>query len=333
MQRKALKLGVTAGDPAGIGPEVALKAINALNDHSITPVLIGRASVFEKNYPDLFSEYEFLRSQHPVFQPGKKYLYDIPLDLPIPWPGAGSIDTGREALACIDAAIDLWRAGTIDAVVTAPVSKSLIEKTGVSFTGHTEYFAEKIGETNPLMMMFSEKYRVLLASTHVPVSGIVEGLGLGRLLTVIRNGHESIRSIDGGAVKLAIAGLDPHCGDDGAIGTFDRDITARAVSMARKEGIPIDGPFAADTLFIPAVWERYSLVIAQYHDQGLIPFKMLAFDEGVNVTLGLSMVRTSVDHGTAFDIAGKNIARWSSMTEAIRLAQRLASVRESIHQK
>ncbi|MBP7737237.1 MAG: 4-hydroxythreonine-4-phosphate dehydrogenase PdxA [Spirochaetes bacterium] len=326
MQREVLKLGVTAGDPAGIGPEVALKAINALNDISIIPVLIGRSSVMEKNYPDLFSGYEIIGARHamPPLVVGNKYLYDLPIDLPIPRPGAGTPDTGKESLGCIDAAIELWRAGAIDAVVTAPVSKSLIEKSGVHFTGHTEYIAEKIGEINPLMMMFSEKYRVLLASTHVPVSAIMEGLGLERLRAVIRAGYESIRSIDGGTVKLAVAGLDPHCGDDGAIGTFDRDVTALAVSAARQEGIPVDGPFAADTLFIPAVWERYSLVIAQYHDQGLIPFKMLAFDEGVNVTLGLSMVRTSVDHGTAFDIAGKDMARWSSMIEAIRLAKRLA---------
>ncbi len=327
MQREVLKLGVTAGDPAGIGPEVALKAINALTDKSIIPILIGRASALEKNYPDLFSGYEITGPCHGEPVPGKKYLHDIPLDLPVPKPGAGTADTGKEALAYIDTAIDLWRAGGIDAVATAPVSKSLIEKSGVPFTGHTEYMAGRIGETNPLMMMYSEKYRVLLASTHVPVSGIMKGLGLERLLAVIRTGYDSIRSIDGGTVRLAIAGLDPHCGDDGAIGTFDRDVTSRAVSMARDEGIPIDGPFAADTLFIPAAWERYSLVVAHYHDQGLIPFKMLAFDEGVNVTLGLSMVRTSADHGTAFDIAGKNIARWSSMAEAIRLAQRLAAVR------
>ena len=323
MQREVLKLGVTAGDPAGIGPEVALKAINALNDKSIIPIVIGRATVFEELYPDLFSGYEISSRSHAAHAPGKKDLHDVPLGLPVPKPGAGTADTGKEALACIDAAIELWRTGMIDAVVTAPVSKSLIEKTGIHFTGHTEYMAEKIGETTPLMMMFSEKYRVLLASTHVPVSGIPAELGLERLLHVIRTGYDSIRSIDGGTVKLAIAGLDPHCGDDGAIGTFDRDITARAVSLAREKGIPIDGPFAADTLFIPAAWERYNLVIAHYHDQGLIPFKMLAFDEGVNVTLGLSMVRTSVDHGTAFDIAGKNIARWSSMTEAIMLAKRL----------
>ena len=258
----------------------------------------------------------------------KKYLYDVHLDLPEPVPGRGSPETGREALACIDAALGLWSSGAIDAVVTGPVSKSLIDKSGVPFSGHTEYIAAKIGGGDPFMMMFSEKYRVLLASTHVPVSDIMRHIDHERLVKVIREGYDSISMIDGGDVKLAIAGLDPHCGDDGAIGTFDRDVTSHAVMSARGQGIPIEGPFAADTLFVPGTWERYNLVIAHYHDQGLIPFKMLAFDNGVNVTLGLPIVRTSVDHGTAFDIAGKNTARWSSMTEAILLAKRLAEKRE-----
>ncbi|MBN2160630.1 MAG: 4-hydroxythreonine-4-phosphate dehydrogenase PdxA [Spirochaetes bacterium] len=325
MQREALKIGITAGDPAGIGPEVALKAINKLRDKTIIPVLIVRKKALEKNYPRLFSGYDELGAGTPV--PGKKYLHDIQLDLPIPRPGRGGPETGREALACIDACIALWKAGDIGAIVTGPVSKQYIEKTGVPFTGHTEYIAEKIGERGPLMMMYSQKYRVLLVSTHVPVSEIMGHVGRERLMDVMRAGCESIRAIDGGEVRLAVAGLDPHCGDDGAIGTYDRDVTLPAIRAAREQGIPVEGPFAADTLFIPSTWERYNLVIAQYHDQGLIPFKLLAFDEGVNVTLGLSIVRTSVDHGTAFDIAGKNIAQWRSMTEAIRLAQRLASVR------
>ncbi|OHD66694.1 MAG: 4-hydroxythreonine-4-phosphate dehydrogenase PdxA [Spirochaetes bacterium RBG_13_51_14] len=326
MRKGLLKIGITAGDPAGVGPEVALKAVNALRDDLIIPVLIGRKSVFQKNYPDIFSGYEAMTGTtgHAQLQPGKKYICDIPLDLPVPVPGNGSPETGREALAAIDAALDLWRSGAIEAMVTGPVSKSCIDKSGVRFTGHTEYIAGKIGEPDPFMMMYSERYRVLLATTHVPVSEITGLISRDRLLKVIRAGHASIRLIDGERVKLAIAGLDPHCGDDGAIGTFDRTVTASAVEEAQKEGIPIEGPFAADTLFMPGSWERYNLVIAQYHDQGLIPFKTLAFDEGVNVTLGLSIVRTSVDHGTAFDIAGTNTARWSSMMNAIRVAYSLA---------
>jgi 4-hydroxythreonine-4-phosphate dehydrogenase len=326
LQREVLKIGITAGTPAGIGPEVALEAVNALRDEAIVPIVIGRKSVLEKNHRALFSGYELIGDAREAV-PGKKYLYNIALDLPVPVPGQGSPDTGRESLACIDAAVDLWRGGAIDAVVTGPVSKGLIGKSGVHFTGHTEYIAERIGESSPLMMMFSEHYRVLLASTHVPVSDIPLHLGKERLLSVIRAGHESIAAIDGGAVRLAVAGLDPHCGDDGAIGTFDRDVTADAIAAARRGGLPVEGPFAADTLFIPDTWRRYSLVIAQYHDQGLIPFKMLAFDTGVNVTIGLSIVRTSVDHGTAFDIAGKGKAQWSSMAAAIRCAALLARKR------
>jgi 4-hydroxythreonine-4-phosphate dehydrogenase len=327
LQRKVLKIGITAGDPAGIGPEVALKAVNALHDNDIIPIIIGRRSAIQKNYPDLLYDYAGANDRTPA-QPGKKYLFDVNTSSPAPVPGGGNPETGRESLACVDAALDLWRSGAIDAMVTGPVSKSLIEKSGVPFSGHTEYIAAKIGGGDPFMMMFSEKYRVLLASTHIPVSDIMSHVSHERLVKVIRAGYDSICMIDGGDVKLAITGLDPHCGDDGAIGTFDRDVTGHAVMTARGQGIPVEGPFAADTLFIPGTWERYNLVIAHYHDQGLIPFKMLAFDNGVNVTLGLPIVRTSVDHGTAFDIAGKNIARWSSMTEAIRLAKQLAEKRK-----
>ena len=325
MQSEVLRIGITAGDPAGIGPEVALKAINALHEPTIIPVLIGREAVVKKNHPDLFTGYDAAGLPGAELLGGKKYLYDLSLDLPLPSPGKGSPETGREALACIDAGLDLWKAGAIDALVTGPVSKGLIERCGVPFTGHTEYIAGRTGGSAPWMMMFSPRYRVILVTTHLPVSEVTSRIDAGRIVEVLRAGYDSIRRIDGGEPPLAVAGLDPHCGDDGAIGTFDRDVTAPAVEAARREGIPVEGPFAADTLFLPGTWERYGLLVAHYHDQGLIPFKMLAFDEGVNVTLGLPIVRTSVDHGTAFDIAGRNAARWSSMTEAIRLARRLAS--------
>jgi 4-hydroxythreonine-4-phosphate dehydrogenase len=331
LRKRVLKIGITAGDPAGIGPEVSLKAINSIHDEDIIPVLFCRKPLLEALYQDIFTGYNSvdLNSADPSsLQKGKKYVYDIPVDLPVPVPGMGSAGTGSEALIYIDRAIDQWKKGAIDAVVTGPVSKGFIEKSGVPFIGHTEYIADKIGGTAPLMMMFSSKYRVLLATTHIPISRVTLSISQERLLEVIRVGYASICQIDGSGANMAITGLDPHCGDDGAIAAFDRDVTSRAVIRASDEGIPIDGPYAADTLFIPATWERYNLVIAHYHDQGLIPFKMLAFNDGVNVTLGLSMVRTSVDHGTAFDIAGKNIAGFSSMVEAIRLAKKLVLNRQ-----
>ena len=328
MPKRALNIGITAGDPAGIGPEVSLKAINSIRDDAVIPILFCRKAVLETLYPDIFHGYISIdlntSGAASALEPGKKYLYDISPDIPLPVPGRGSAETGRESREYIDRAIKAWRQGAIDAIVTGPVSKGYIEKSGVHFTGHTEYLAEKIGESGPLMMMFSPRYRVLLATTHMPLARVTGAIDEERLLFVMRAGYEGIRSIDGDGVMIAVTGLDPHCGDNGAIGSFDREITRRGIERARAEGLPVEGPFAADTLFIPAVWERYNLVIALYHDQGLIPFKMLAFDHGVNVTLGLSLVRTSVDHGTAYDIAGKNAAGFTSMVEAIMLAKKLA---------
>ncbi len=326
--KRPLKIGITLGDPAGIGPEVALKgAREFLRDKDIIPVLIGREEVLHLLHPGLSREVKKLPPGGTAHcTAGSIWISGIASDFPLPKPGTGTIETGAESLAAIDRAVDLWKRNEIDAIVTAPVHKGFIEKTGISFTGHTEYFAEKIGEDDPLMMMFSPRYRVLLATTHHPVSE-VEGLVTPeRLMTVIRKGYRAIRAIDGGDVRLAITGLDPHCGDDGAIGTFDSTVTCRVVEEAKKEGIPLEGPFAADTIFLPEKWEAYNLVIAHYHDQGLIPFKMIAFDEGVNVTLGLSLVRTSVDHGTAYDIAGKDIAGYQSMVEAIKVAAMLVGI-------
>jgi len=326
-----LRIAVTCGDPAGIGPEVSLKGINAIKDRSIVPVLIGRTKVISELYPGLYEDYKIIDSKKqnsPEFISGK-YIYDVDLDFPVPVPGKGTIETAVESRIYIDIAVDLWKKGLIDAVVTGPVNKGLIEKSGTPFTGHTEYIADLIGETTPFMMMFSSDYRVLLASTHIPLSEVKDYVTPERLSSVIKEGYRSIRSIDGDNVRLVVTGLDPHCGDDGAIGSFDSEITKNVVKQAREDGIPVEGPFAADTIFMPEKWKNFNLVIAHYHDQGLIPFKVLAFDKGVNVTLGLSITRTSVDHGTAFDIAGKNIAGFSSMTEAISVAVSLKKRRNS----
>ena len=234
----------------------------------------------------------------------------------------------RESLNYLHHALNLLKNNALDAIVTGPVSKGYIEKSGTPFTGHTEYIADYFNEKNPVMMMFSQKYRVIVATTHIPVSEINNMINQAYLLNVIKKGHNSIKQIDGTHIKIAITGLDPHCGDEGAIGNFDAEITLRAVLSAREAGINIEGPFAADTLFIADTWKKYNLVIAHYHDQGLIPFKMLAFDNGVNVTLGLSVTRTSVDHGTAYDIAGKGKANFSSMVEAIKLAYRLEVMKD-----
>ncbi len=328
MRGRALRVAVTCGDPAGIGPEVALKAVHELNNPDILPVIIGRSSVVQTHYNALTGGMEFISPEKlQGIAPGGRYLCDISADFPLPTLGNGTPDTGEESLLYVDTALRLWQEGKVDALVTGPVSKSLIERSGTPFTGHTEYIADFLGEDDPFMMMYDRQYRVLLATTHLPLDRVREQVDRERLLKVFSVGYESIRSIDGAGkpITIAVTGLDPHCGDGGAICHFDDAVTSPAVEDARARGIPVEGPFAADTLFMPEKWRRYSLVVVHYHDQGLIPFKMVAFDRGVNVTLNLSITRTSVDHGTAFDIAGTDRASHTSMAEAIRVAAMLES--------
>ncbi|MCX7678137.1 MAG: 4-hydroxythreonine-4-phosphate dehydrogenase PdxA, partial [Spirochaetes bacterium] len=325
-----IRIGITLGDPAGVGPEIIEKALHKVYLRNAHFVIIARSTILFTYYPQLAKlltpvSHSELSTKSDGNSESKFYIFDVTNDFPIPQLGRGTILTGAESLQYIDTAIELWKRGLIDAIVTAPVSKSLIEKSGTRFSGHTEYFAEKIGEKNPVMMMFSEKYRVILCTTHLPVSKVENQLTIEKIVHTIVVGNNAIKAIDGIAPKVAVCGLDPHCGDDGAISTFDREITTRAVDEARKQKINVSGPYAADTLFMSPHWEKYDLVVAMYHDQGLIPFKMRAFDRGVNVTLGLSLIRTSVDHGTAFDIAGKQMANPTSMIEAISLAAKLAT--------
>ena len=317
-----LCVGITMGDPAGIGPEVALRAVRGCS-RTVTPVIIGSAGLLKTHYGQYL-----LGSERVVnsLSCREDALHDT-LSLYDNFghaeyvPGEPSVETGRASLAYIDAAIDLWKNGIIDAIVTGPVHKGFVEKTGIPFMGHTEYFAEHIGEKNPYMMMYSPDYRVLLVTTHFAISKLPERINEQSIYDTIMTGHRALSGADKALPRIAVCGFDPHCGDDGAIGTFDRDVTAAAVARARQDGADVYGPFSADTLFLPKKWKQYDLVIAQYHDQGLIPFKMCAFENGVNVTLGISLVRTSVDHGTAFDIAGKGIAQSSSMVEAINFAE------------
>jgi len=332
MQRKCraadnpLRIAVTLGDPAGVGPEVVLRALaNMPSGSDFFPVIIGRAGIIKHHYPSYFPMLVPFSGEERSPGAGRIFIDDISFDAPVPEPGIGSIDTARESLVYIDRSVELWKQGLVDAVVTGPVNKGLIEKSGVPFMGHTEYYADKIGG-NPYMMMFSSEYRVLLVTTHIAVNELWSFVTEDSIYRTIMTGSSALSRIDGRKPSIAVCGYDPHCGDHGAIGTFDDVVTAKAVDKARREGVDVCGPLSADTLFMPSKWRNYSLVIAQYHDQGLIPFKIMAFESGVNVTLGLDLVRTSVDHGTAFDIAGKGTASHESMSEAVRLAVRLVSL-------
>lgn len=325
MQIKKPIVAITIGDPAGIGPEVTLKALQDFQTLPCIPLVICRVDVLEKYYKHLMPSWDILdleqiKSSTTIHNP---LFINIHFDAPVPQPSCGNELTGKESLTYIDAAITLWKMKLIDGMVTGPVNKSLVEK-WVPFIGHTEYIAEKVHEENPRMLMYSGKYNVMLVTTHVPVFKLKEVISYDVVLKTIQICESSMSRIMGKKPRIAVCGLDPHCGDEGAIGNFDKEVTAKAIIDAQSKGIIIEGPYSADTIFIPDRWEKFDCVIAYYHDQGLIPFKMLAFDEGVNITVGLSIVRTSVDHGTAFDIAGKDCAKFASMKKAIELASYLA---------
>lgn len=321
-------VAITIGDPSGIGPEVTLRALDHINQTDFTYIVIGNYVLLENLSVSLGIKKNLYKVNSDLFKDipndlNNIHIYDIDSPFTIPTPGSPSIETGKESLSYIDKAIELWKKSRISGIVTGPVSKNLIEKTGISFSGHTEYFAQMIGETTPYMIMYSEKYSVILVTTHLPVKDLSTQITKDKIRDTAIEAQRIMTIIKKRKPKIAICGLDPHCGDNGAIGSFDTSVTSPLVQKLKQEGMNICGPFAADTLFLPSEWEKYDIVIAHYHDQGLIPFKMLAFDNGVNVTTGLSLIRTSVDHGTAFNIAGQGKASFTSMIHAINLCERL----------
>ena len=279
------------GDPAGIGPEIARKAAADARVTAVCePVLYGDA------------EGAFT-------------------------PGVLSAGAGRAAYDAVCAAVRDAQAGRVHAVATAPVNKLAFAHAGLPWKGHTDLLGHLTGSRHVAMMFWSEPLKVVLATVHVPLHQVAAQLTPGLLADVIDLTAAELPRFGIPVPRLALAGLNPHAGEEGLLGDEERHTLGPAVEAARKRGIRIEGPFPADTLFVRAVRGDYDAVVACYHDQGLIPVKLLAFGRAVNVTLGLPIVRTSVDHGTAFDIAGRGIADPSSMVEAVLLAARLAALR------
>jgi 4-hydroxythreonine-4-phosphate dehydrogenase len=288
------RIAITVGDPAGIGPEIALKA-------AVDP------RVLEVCEPLLFGPHT----------PGELAAFA---------PGRLSADAGRAAYEAIAQAVAHASAGTIDALATAPINKEALALAGIPFRGHTDMLAMMTNHARAVMMFYSEPLKVVLATVHVALRH-VPGLLSPELLDFIINlTADEMPRFGHARPRIALAGLNPHAGEHGVIGDEDEAVLRPAVERARNDrGIDITGPWPGDTVFGRATRGEFDVVIACYHDQGLIPVKLLAFGRAVNVTLGLPIIRTSVDHGTAFDIAGQGVADPSSLVEAIRLAARLAA--------
>jgi 4-hydroxythreonine-4-phosphate dehydrogenase len=253
-------------------------------------------------------------------QAGRLEVLDVPLAAPCV---AGRLDTAnaRHVLNLLDRATDGAANGEFDAVVTAPVQKSVINDAGVPFTGHTEYLATRTGAAHPVMLLAADNLRVALATTHLPLRAVSDAITASLLDTTLRIISDDVRRLWGMTrPRIAVCGLNPHAGESGHLGTEDRDVIAPAIERARAAGMLVDGPLPADTVFVPRALSNYDVVLAMYHDQGLPVLKHAGFGHAVNVTLGLPIIRTSVDHGTALDLAGTGRADAGSLVAATQLA-------------
>ena len=317
------------GDPAGIGPEVVLKAVAEDEVQSVcVPVIIGDAQLLAHNARtlDLQCGYQIVRYDERLSDrlsdPIIFHLENIQGHVE---PGIESGDAGKAAAGYIEAAVDLCAAGSIDAIATAPINKRALFLGGYSFPGHTEFLAHLTATEEYAMGFVAENLRIVLISTHVPLYEAIRLVTRERVEKTIRLADRELRRWGLERPRLAVAALNPHGAEGGLFGIEEASEIVPAVEACRvKDDINVRGPYSADTIFLRASRGEFDAVVACYHDQAMIPVKCLSFGEAVNVTLGLPFIRTSVDHGTAFDIAGKGIAEHSSMIAAIKLAAELS---------
>lgn len=320
-------IAITMGDPCGIGPEITLNAC-ADPRRTVPVVVIGdpgvlaRADVAAGTGLTIRTIGSLDRAAH---IPGTvDVLAETALPDNLPW-GVLDARAGAASYAYVRRAVQLALGNDVRAVVTAPINKEALRLAGVPYPGHTEILADLSGTTDYAMMMANDELRTVLVTVHQSLRTALDAITTERELDVIRLAHRTLRRGGLASPPLAVAGLNPHAGENGLFGREDLDVIAPAVELAQREGIRASGPWPADTVFMRARAGHFDAVIAQYHDQGLIPVKYLGIEHGVNITLGLPFVRTSVDHGTAFDIAGRGTADHTSLLTALRHAHDLST--------
>jgi len=323
------RVGITIGDPAGIGPEIVMKAVAEGEVRDVClPVIFGPAAELWRqsaelglNIPILSPYSEDLNLSSTLSTP---LIYDTGyLNETVSW-GTLSSGYGRAAVVAIEACVSFCRAGKLDAMATAPINKESLKLAGSPFPGHTEMITSLCGIDNSLMCFFAGNLRVFLLTIHTSLSDAIASITRSRIVRAIVLVDRELRRFGVERPRIAIAGLNPHASERGLFGSEEqREIEPAILECREEHKIDVKGPFAADTLFLRAWRGEFDAVGACYHDQGLIAVKCLSFGRAVNVTLGLPIIRTSVDHGTAFDIAGKGIADHGSMVEAIKLAAKL----------
>ena len=321
-------IGITMGDAAGIGPEIVLKALSDENLRRLCRcIIIGDVGYLRATASSLAIDFALTLLNEPSSSEQNSVevfdLENLSSEFAI---GVDAAQTGKASAEYIEAAVDLWRRNKIDAICTAPISKKALSLGGYDFPGHTEFLATLSGTRDFAMSFFGGNLRVVLLSTHLPIRKAIDLVKKDRLIELLTFSHRELGKLLGKDVKLAVAGLNPHASEGGMFGNEERDEIIPAIEDCRSnKGINVSGPYSPDTIFLRASAGEFDAVVSLYHDQATIAVKSMCFGSAVNVTLGLPFVRTSVDHGTAFDIAGRGIADASSMTAAIRLAAELAA--------
>ncbi len=323
---------ITMGDPAGVGPEIVAKTFaDPEFQKGSGAFVVGDRAVMERAIELLGLDLRVNAVERPedgMYEPGVVDLVpasDLPGDMPF-----GKLDAraGAAAFEYVRHAVELALEGKARAVATAPFNKEAMHLGGFEYPGHTEILAELTGTKDYAMMLVAEELRVIHVSTHLSLREAIQRVEPERELAVIRLANDTLKSIGIAAPKIAVAGLNPHAGENGLFGDEDTERIRPAVEKAREEGIEATGPHPPDTVFSQARKGNFDIVVVQYHDQGHVPIKLLGFETGVNVTVGLPFFRTSVDHGTAFDIAGTGKADHASMMAALKLADQLAESEE-----
>ena len=335
------RIGITMGDPAGIGPEIVLKALKTLAPRiaagTVAPVVVGTPSCLEDAAAAVGLEVCLAETTSPVSWPDVAVVPSARTRDGID-PGCATPETGRLAYEAIATAVGLCQAGDLDAMVTAPISKEALNAAGHGYLGHTDLLADLTGAPDSCMMLALDGLHVTHVSTHVPVAEVPKRVTRHRVGRVIELTLAAMRTLGIDRPRVAVCGLNPHAGEAGLLGDEDGRILVPAIAAFRARGEAVSGPHPGDTVFVKAVAGQFDAVVAMFHDQGHIPVKLLGFAidresgawtglRGVNVTLGLPITRTSVDHGTAFDIAGKGIANAQSLCDAVAFAERLVAGR------
>ncbi|MDT8317492.1 MAG: 4-hydroxythreonine-4-phosphate dehydrogenase PdxA [bacterium] len=328
------KIGITMGDPAGIGPEIVIKALSGVKKtRDYEPLILGDYELLLKCANEMRSGIRLVSVETPDQSVDDGSIAVLSLtSLGDIKPGSISKEGGHASGIYIEKGANLAMDGLIDGIVTAPINKESFNKGGFSYPGHTEFLAHLTATENYAMMLMGDSLKVILLTIHCALMEVAGRLSRADTLRIIRLSNDSLKKYFGiKKPRLALASLNPHAGEAGLFGREEEDILIPASKEARKEGIDVTLPLPSDTLFFSAVRGAYDAVICPYHDQGLIPLKLLHFEDGVNVTLGLPIVRTSPDHGTAYDIAGKGIASSESIEAAIKVA--VGMVRANINLK